>query len=641
MGLATFGEHHRASEWMEEFRHRRYRDYDLPALDRIAAGGGWPEGTVYDAIANLWRVEAVEAWRTATGEDLFDSTAWYRERLGFLLMDRRPGLVEDPFGYRFHDYDSTGDGERNRGTIMNFTRIMGLILIQRYPDDPRARELQAYFAASRSDAFSSHSPDREFLWFDPATPQAPPSRLTHYAAGTGTLLARASWPRGARDDSPDVTRLAFQCGDHFSYHQHYDQNSFTLFRGGDLLVDSGVYSGQGTSDHDVNYYARTIAHNTLVVWNPSEDFTAARPDASSNDGGQRTFFPASRSPASVEDWDEAALQHDVCDMRRFEDAPAFTYALGDATKAYNNPEYNQAMDTTLAGNEAKVSRFQRELVYLRPSGPAAREYVVLYDRVAVTKAAFSGANTKLLFHFLSEPEVAAAGQSLSPGETLYPSASSAVATAGEGKLFAWFLLPAAHNVRKVGGRGNKAFWVDGHNYDWHWSPDEPQPRPTTEFDPEPYGEWRLELEPADTELEHAFLTVLHPAGSRTRQMPAAEVVDGKGVTGAFIADAALNRVVLFSAAADGAAPRSAVSYRFRPTAGSLHVIAGLTPGVRYTRTLWPARDGVSVRLVPEPGGSSIVTPEGTLSFTLGPDPLRDDGNGGPVEPPPAAASSVR
>src|SRR5262249_42451191 len=159
----------------------------------------------------------------------------------------------------------------------------------------------------------------------------PPRRLTHYAAGTGTLFARSAWPRGAADDSAEPTLLGFQCGDHFSYHQHYDQNAFTLFKDGDLLVDSGVYSGEATSNHDVNYYARTIAHNTLVVHNPSEDFTDARPGAQSNDGGQRTYTPASRAPGSVEEWDEAARQHDVCDMKRFQDAPAFTYALGDAT----------------------------------------------------------------------------------------------------------------------------------------------------------------------------------------------------------------------------------------------------------------------------------------------------------------------
>lgn len=65
-------------------------------------------------------------------------------------------------------------------------------------------------------------------------------------------------------------------------------------------MDSGVYSGTGLSYHDQNYYVRTIAHNTLVVHNPTEDFSTARPDAVSNDGGQRTMSPGSRAPQAAD-----------------------------------------------------------------------------------------------------------------------------------------------------------------------------------------------------------------------------------------------------------------------------------------------------------------------------------------------------
>jgi Heparinase II/III-like protein len=617
MGLATFGEDSRALEWLEEYRHRRYRDLDQPALERIAAGGAWPEGGVYDPIANLARIEAIEAWRTATGEDLFESTSWFRERLGYLLLNSQPGLAEDASGYRFHPYNATGDSERQRGSMATYTRIMGLLLIQRFSSDPLARQLQAYLAASPSDETDSHSPWLEFLWFDPEVEADPPDRLTHYAAGTGTLLARSGWPGGAADDSSEPTYVTFQCGDHFSYHQHYDQNAFTLFKRADLLVDSGVYSGDGLSNHDVNYYARTIAHNTLVVYNPAEDLTAARPDARSNDGGQRTYYPASRGPLSAQEWDDAAEQHDTCDMLRVDDQPGYTYALGDATRAYNSLRYNQAQDTILAGNEAKVSRYQREIVYLRPEAAGTGEYLVLFDRVGVTRKAYSGENTKLLFHFLGEPDVRGRGVEVSPGETLYVGAPPVAASSGEGKVFLQFLLPAERNLRKVGGRGEKAFWVFGENFDWQWSPDEAQPRPTSDFETEPYGEWRLELEPADTALEHAFLTVIHPARHETRQMPPAELIEGTRVTGAQIADPAESRVVLFSSAPDGAPPEGVLAYRFRPINRSLHLIADLARGARYTRRVGPARQGLySVRLIPDADGAEVVGPQGTLSFTI-------------------------
>ncbi len=313
MGLATYGDSPHAQEWLDEFRYNRYRDIDLPLLDRIAAGGAWPEGMIYDWIANPPRIQALEAWRTAAGEDLFQSSAWYQERLGYILLHRWPGLMEQ-WGDLFHPYVSTGDTERNRGSIANYERIMALILIERFPNDALARQLQAYLAAPPTDNSMGFMYHAEFLWFNPDQPAQTPTLLTHYAQGTGALFMRSAWPSGAADTDASATYLTFQSGDHFSYHQHFDQNSFTLFKRGDLAVDSGVYSGDGLSYHDQNYYVRTIAHNTLLVYNPLESFHAARPDAVSNDGGQRPVHPASRSPTSIDYFDEHAVHYDTGDM---------------------------------------------------------------------------------------------------------------------------------------------------------------------------------------------------------------------------------------------------------------------------------------------------------------------------------------
>jgi hypothetical protein len=618
VGLATYGDTPRAQEWLDEFRYRRFRDNDLPELERLAPGGAWPEGTVYDVIANLWRMKALEAWRTGTGENLFTSTTWFRNRLGYILMKHQPGLM-DNFGYQFHPYNSMGDAERNRGSMVNFERIMALMLIARFSDDPLARQLHAYLAATPTDDSESFFPHEEFLWFNPNQPSDPPNVLTHFSSGTGTVWMRSGWPSGAADADPRATYITFQCGDHFTYHQHYDQNSFTLFKAGDLLVDSGVYSGEGTSNHDINYYVRTIAHNTLVVYNPAENFEAARPDASSNDGGQRTFYPASRHPGSLAAFDQNAIRYDTGDIVRFEDNGRYTYVLGDATKAYNNPTYNQASDSILSGNVAKVSRFQREFVYLRATDHEPRttgEYVVIFDRVGVTQAAFSGENTKLLFHTLNEPTVNGTPVSISPGETLYTSADMATTVSGGGKVFIKMLLPAARNIRKVGGRSVKAFWVFGENYDWHWTPDEQQPRPTNDFEEVPYGEWRLELEPGDTALEHNFLTVLYPTSGDTPTMPATTLVTGSGLAGAHIADPEFNRVVLFSSASDGSAPVGTLVYGFVPTTRTLHVIFDLTPGARY-RLMSTLVNGVqTVTLVPDSSGDYEASNQGILSFML-------------------------
>lgn len=613
MGLATYGDNSRAGEWLDEYRQRRYKNNDLLLLEHIAEGGAWPEGAVYDWIANWPRVKAIEAWRTAAGEDLFASTGWFRDRLGYMLLHHWPGQAEE-WGESYRPYLSTGDGERNRGSMANYGRIMALILVGRYSDDPLASQLQAYLAAPPANSSKDFLCHEEFLWFDPNLESKTPQRLTHYAPGTGTLFMRSDWPDGAADTITSPTYATFQCGDHFTYHQHYDQNSFTLFKYADLAVDSGVYSGDGLSNHDINYYVRTIAHNTLVVNNPLEDFSSARPDASSIDGGQRSMYPASRSPSTLEYFQQYITQYDTGRIHRFQDDVYFTYALGDATNAYNNPVYNQTMNTGLDGNVAKVSMFQREFVYLRPQTNGASDYLVIFDRVGVTQAAFSGENTKILFHTMNEPVVNGTAAGISAGETLYTGADLATAISGNGKLFMKFLLPVQRRIRKVGGRGIKAFWVFDANYDWHWDSDEIQPRPSTSYDDVPYGEWRLELEPADTALEHNFLTVLHPAKTSNDAMPETILVKTTAMAGAHISDSSLNRVVLFSSANDGRPPVGSITYGYQQTEQTLNILFDLTPGAHYTLSSQLADGKNNVTLTPENNGSRVVNDQGVLVF---------------------------
>ena len=634
MGLATYGDNPRAEEWLNAYRYDHIRDNDTALLNRIAAGGGWPEGMVYDWIANVFRVKATAAWESATGEHLFASTPWYRERLGYLLLHQWPGTAQE-WGRQYHPYPSTGDSERNRGTMANYGRIMALILVGRFPDAPLAPQLQAYLATAPDDNSDSFLYHDEFLWFDPDLPTATPSLRTHYAAGTGTIFMRSGWPSGAADTDTSATYLTFQAGDHFTYHQHYDQNSFTLFKYADLALDSGVYSGDGLSHHDKNYYVRTIAHNTLVVYNPDENFEAARPDAISNDGGQRSMYPASRAPETVRYFDQHRAQYDTGDMLRFEDAALYTYALGDATQAYNSPAYNQAMEANAdySGSVAKVSRFQRELVYLRPvNGDSSKgDYVILLDRVGVTEPRFSGANTKLLFHFFAEPDINGTGTAISTGETLYTDADLITADNGRGRLFVKSLLPAGVHLRKVGGRGQKAFWVFDANYDWQWSADEAQPRPTNDFEDVPYGEWRVEMEPPDTALNHTFLTILHPTENSTAAMPATHLIQAEGgMTGVYIADGELDRVALFSAAVDGSAPTGSVRYTITPTAKALNLLFDLPPNARYTLTTENQGRHTTLTLTPAREGALQVSDQGVLSFTL---PLDSGGTATPTATP--------
>ncbi len=611
VGMATYGDNPRASEWLVEFRERRWK-IDQRLLDKIATGGGWPEGPIYDWLGNLPRVKTLAAWLSVTGENLFVSTDWFKQRFGYLLLQHYPGITSNSWGPKFHPYPSIGDAERNRGTMSNYGRIMSLILIEQFPDLPLAQQLYSYLSSPPTDKSFNFLIHEEFLWFDPYQRGVEPTLLTHYAPALGTVLMRSGWPDSGADKDTSPTYIAFQCGDHFSYHQHYDQASVLLFKYKELLLDSGVYSGYGLSNHDRNYYVRTIAHNSLVVYDPKENFSEARPGATSNDGGQRPVSPASRAPTSVEYFDQHSREYDTCDMLRFADEKQYTYALADATKAYKSVEYIRSGG---AEGKPKLKHFSREFVYLRSnSKQSTRDYVVLYDRVGVTQKKFSRENTKLLFHTFEEPLILGNSSNISEGETLYANAEKVSAVNGQGKLFMNFIAPETHNLRKIGGRGRKAWWVFGKSYDWHYKPDENYPRPISDFEHEPYGEWRVEFEPADQSLNHKYLIILFPTSIQSKNMPPAIHLSAVGMEGAHITDSDLNRVVLFSTALDGATVMGGISYSINPTADTHHLLFDLPKNQRYDIKISSKAGAQTLNIVPNTIGSSQVNDQGVLGF---------------------------
>ena len=87
---------------------------------------------------------------------------------------------------------------------------------------------------------------------------------------------------------PHSTWIEFDCGPYLAKHQHLDQNQVTIYHGGYLAIDSGADYTDSESPHYINYYRRTVAHNSILVYDLSEKFFWSQnllPAA--NDGGQR------------------------------------------------------------------------------------------------------------------------------------------------------------------------------------------------------------------------------------------------------------------------------------------------------------------------------------------------------------------
>ena len=180
----------------------------------------------------------------------------------------------------------------------------------------------------------------EFLWNDPEVlPRDPalaePAELPRqrFFPGVGHLVMRNGW-------EPDSTWIEFDCGAYFSKHQHLSQNHFSIYHRGYLAIDSGADYTDTESPHYLNYYRRTVAHNSILVFDPREKFFWSDNIVDAvNDGGQRMdsarFWNTVRS---LDDWERTRDLWSLGNMRVVGYQPgSYDYALGDARRRTPRP----------------------------------------------------------------------------------------------------------------------------------------------------------------------------------------------------------------------------------------------------------------------------------------------------------------
>ena len=307
-------------------------------------------------------------------------------------------------------------------------------------------------------------PVLEFLWNDPQVVPRDPALAgenelprQRYFSGVGHLVIRDGW-------KPDSTWIEFDCGPYLAKHQHLDQNQINIYHGGYLAIDSGADYTDSESPHYLNYYRRTVAHNSMLVYDPSEKFFWSEnllPAA--NDGGQRMdssrFWNTIRSP---EDWQRTRDVWDLGTMRVVDHVPGqYHYALGDAGNAYSRD---------------KVMKFTREIVFAPP-----QNLLFVFDHVVSTDAAFHKA---WLLHGVNQPTVNQdAGQGMGESKR-FESASTFRFQEGKGELLVHSLLPRSRVIVRRGGPGQDFFtpgddtggaWGSGQN--WPLEPGEGSPLP--------------------------------------------------------------------------------------------------------------------------------------------------------------------
>jgi len=458
-GYAGYHENPRAPEILKTL-YEDYRTRAAPALELAGEGGGWAEGY----YIHYWLYEWLffcEVARHCEGLDLYtQAPRFYRQRAVADMFEMYPGVREYGSRRPIPTGDSGGiafGGDRDKALAAR------RILCSRFRDDPDHQAVQAFNETTPRSSVGVYA-YKDFLWRDPAVPKGnlKSFKLSHLAPGPGYVYARSSWDE-------DATYFFFKCGDRFTAHQHLDVGHFLIYRHEELAGDGGFYE-DFSSAHAVNYYLRTIAHNTLLVLDPAEKWPAIRAGpVSGNDGGQHHAWPhhngAVADPAA---WQKDRRLYDLAEILAFEDRGAYLYVAGDCTRAYA---------------PKKLDAFTRQIVFLRPGT------FVIFDRVAARDPAFK--KTWLL-------------QAAKPPTGQAP---KLVVTNGKGRLFIQTLLPENAQVKLCAG-------ADLYSYGGRAYPPEKKPNG-------PVPECRIEISPAAPAAVDYFLHVLTAADSTTDAAPEA------------------------------------------------------------------------------------------------------------------------
>jgi Heparinase II/III-like protein len=308
----------------------------------------------------------------------------------------------------------------------------------------------------------------------------PPLPLTRYFGDpAGVMIARTGWA-----DKPDAACAMVQMKIApwmFNNHQHLDAGHFQVWYKGALACASGLYKGtEGSygSSHFLNYYQRTIAHNTITVLDPDETF-AWQGHPVANDGGQH--WPDNGHEPQTQ---ESLLQHHrtgtVTGHAVGPDArnPAFSYLAGD-----------------LGGYGPKVGYLNRSFIFLRRDDPQHPATLAVYDRIRAAKPEFV---KTWRMHTAQEP-------SLGTG-------TFTVSGSWGGRLDGQVLLPRTDNVHliKDGGPGRE-FLVGTVNF-----PQSPNNANLADLEE---GGWRVELSPVAAQAEDRILVVLQVGDDRPGYAP--------------------------------------------------------------------------------------------------------------------------
>jgi hypothetical protein len=656
-GLALFDESGFQAVARKALDHATpYYEEMLQAHAYAGLGGGMAEGTFYGNFTAWSQVVAAELLFTAAGDAAaYTRSPFYTARLQYAIFASWPGVLSNSSNQRVHQLAPVfGDARRGPTGSALYHRATVLLLGKRLASTRAAAE--AYWAVNRPEVdrtFTAEWSLYDVLFWSPDVQPAAPTELGYREQTLGQVFGRSDW-------TDQATWFSFNAGPHLDTHQHYDAGNLTIYKGTDLIVDSGSLDTFGSS-HWYNYYARTVAHNTITITDPAEKWRgiwSGVPEGMAvNDGGQRTQSPLTPAP-TLGEYLANRVAYDHGQITRYGTGPWGVYARADLTNAYQNERF-QALrpDNTL--NRPKAAHVGREVLFLR-RGEQRRDAFIVFDRVIATDPSFRKA---VLWHAREPFQTDARMASGDDVERVFSVGSAANFTSRvtfsegnqdkRGRIHVTVLPLDGVRVRQIGRRVSTGSAVDHvtsgtshhhrHEKDFYvadsavtnpdrstgasgrteWPPFVPQELPWL-FRDELTGGWgqtRLEVEPTEPRAADRFVTVLVPTEAEDTAKPDATLVRARSGDAAAVVYG--NQIAIFSTEPSGGDLGAA---QFELPIGDADVyVMDLAPGLPYAVTARSFGGMGLLQIAPSASGAAADA-AGMLVLRLGSGGLADQAN---------------
>ncbi|MBR2426893.1 MAG: heparinase II/III family protein [Lentisphaeria bacterium] len=288
----------------------------------------------------------------------------------------------------------------------------------------------------------------------------------------------------------DSTYALFNVGSSLVSHKtRGDENHFTIFRKGYLAIDSGYRMDAWYAP--LKYHRSSIAHNTMLIHDPDEKFTA------DENVCRATFKMARPLFQDTPEQDQLFKQHEpyLADAQGSQDK-----ALGGKCTAFSTNSYYSYIcgDATPVYSAKKCKEFNRQFIHIQP------DVFLVFDRVESTDPTFK---KEWLLHFLEEPVVKG-------------NVTVAKVTDEGGIIRCTTLLPEHGVIKKIGGPGKEFM---GTNVNWN--------APQKVLKNVKYGgAWRISLSPGKASKRDYFLNVLDVGDHPVKDIRSTEDAESVTVT---------------------------------------------------------------------------------------------------------------